>query len=75
MLLDEATSALDEENERQVLSNLAATGAAILLVTHRRNIAPWAHHACRLEAGQIVEEHSLTALPIDEFAAAMFENV
>jgi ABC-type multidrug transport system fused ATPase/permease subunit len=75
MLLDEATSALDEENERQVLSNLAATGAAILLVTHRRNIAPWAHHACRLEAGQIVEEHSLTALAIDEFAAAMFENV
>ena len=75
MLLDEATSALDEENEHRVLSNLAATGAAILLVTHRRHTTRWAHHAYRLDAGQIVEERSLTAPQIDEFAAAMLETV
>ena len=56
VLLDEATSALDEENERQVLNNLAATGAAILLVTHRRNAHRFAQRVFRLEDGILVEE-------------------
>jgi ATP-binding cassette subfamily B protein len=56
LLLDEATSALDEENERQVLVNLNASGIAILLATHRIHSRVIAHRVLRLEEGTLVEE-------------------
>jgi ABC-type multidrug transport system fused ATPase/permease subunit len=58
LLLDEATSALDEENERQVLENLNASGMAILLVTHRAHARSFAHRVLRLEEGSLIEETS-----------------
>jgi ABC-type multidrug transport system fused ATPase/permease subunit len=58
LLLDEATSALDEENERQVLANLNASGMAILLATHRVHARMFAHRVFRLEQGSLVEEFS-----------------
>ncbi|GAA3828265.1 ABC transporter ATP-binding protein [Nocardioides panacisoli] len=39
LVLDEATSSLDPATERAVLANLRATGAAILIATHRASIA------------------------------------
>jgi len=74
LLLDEATSALDEENERQILNNLAATGAASLLVTHRRHMHRWAHHVYRLERGRLLEERRSAAPAIDEFVARTLEH-
>jgi ABC-type multidrug transport system fused ATPase/permease subunit len=56
LLLDEATSALDEENERQVLDNLNASGKAILLVTHRVHARTFGHRVFRLEDGSLIEE-------------------
>jgi ABC-type multidrug transport system fused ATPase/permease subunit len=56
LLLDEATSALDEENERQVLENLGASGVAILLVTHRVHTHSFAHRVFRIDQGVLVEE-------------------
>ena len=58
LLLDEATSALDEENERKVLENLSASGAAILLVTHRVCVQAFAHRVLRLNLGRLVEDQS-----------------
>jgi ABC-type multidrug transport system fused ATPase/permease subunit len=59
LLLDEATSALDEENERQVLANLNASGMAILLATHRVHARTIAHRVFRLEGGSLIEESGL----------------
>ena len=56
LLLDEATSALDEENERQVLENLGASGVAILLVTHRVHTHSFANRVFRIDQGVLVEE-------------------
>lgn len=56
LLLDEATSALDEQNERQILVNLNASGTAIFLVTHRVHVRTFAHRVFRLEEGSLVEE-------------------
>jgi ABC-type multidrug transport system fused ATPase/permease subunit len=56
LLLDEATSALDEENERQVLENLSASGRAILLVTHRVRTHSFGQRVFRLEGGSLIEE-------------------
>jgi ABC-type multidrug transport system fused ATPase/permease subunit len=56
LLLDEATSALDEENQRQVLENLSASGKAILLVTHRVQPLAFGHRVFRLEEGSLIEE-------------------
>jgi ABC-type multidrug transport system fused ATPase/permease subunit len=56
LLLDEATSALDEENERQVLDNLSASGVAILLVTHRTHAQLLAHRHFHLQEGCLIEE-------------------
>jgi ABC-type multidrug transport system fused ATPase/permease subunit len=56
LLLDEATSALDEENERQVLENLSASGKAVLLVTHRLHTRWFGHRVFRLEEGGLIEE-------------------
>jgi ABC-type multidrug transport system fused ATPase/permease subunit len=58
LLLDEATSALDEENERQVLANLNASGIAILLATHRAHERSFAHRIIWLEKGSLIEETS-----------------
>jgi len=65
LLLDEATSALDEENERQVLANLNASGMAIFLATHRVHARTFAHRVFRLEEGSLVEEIGQD-LPTDE---------
>jgi ABC-type multidrug transport system fused ATPase/permease subunit len=56
LLLDEATSALDEENQRQVLENLSASGKAILLVTHRVHTRALGHRVFRIEEGSLIEE-------------------
>jgi ABC-type multidrug transport system fused ATPase/permease subunit len=56
LLLDEATSALDEDNQRQVLQNLAASGKSILLVTHRVHSHAFGHRVFRLEEGSLIEE-------------------
>lgn len=56
MLLDEATSALDEENERQILQNLSASGKAVLLVTHRIHVQAFAQRVLRLQEGRLIEE-------------------
>jgi ABC-type multidrug transport system fused ATPase/permease subunit len=68
LLLDEATSALDEENERQVLDQLSATGNAVLLVTHRLHTRGFGQRVFRLEAGALMEEAS-RELPITEPAS------
>jgi ABC-type multidrug transport system fused ATPase/permease subunit len=65
LLLDEATSALDEENERQVLENLSASGKAVLLVTHRLHTRWFGHRVFRLEEGGLIEEPR-AELPIAE---------
>jgi ABC-type multidrug transport system fused ATPase/permease subunit len=65
LLLDEATSALDEENERQVLENLSASGKAVLLVTHRLHTRWFGHRVLRLEEGGLIEEPQ-AGLPIAE---------
>lgn len=56
LLLDEATSALDEENERQVLRNLCATGRTVFLVTHRPRAYQSADRVFRLQDGSLIEE-------------------
>jgi ABC-type multidrug transport system fused ATPase/permease subunit len=56
LLLDEATSALDEENERQILENLSASGKAVLLVTHRVHRRVFGHRVFHLQAGCLIEE-------------------
>ena len=56
LLLDEATSAMDEENERQVLMNLAAMGMAVILVTHRRQARFFAQRTYRIHGGVLAEE-------------------
>lgn len=56
ILLDEATSALDEENERQILQNLSASGKAVLLVTHRIHVQAFAQRVLRLQDGCLIEE-------------------
>lgn len=56
LLLDEATSALDEENERQVLENLGASGKAVLLVTHRVLTRVFGHRVFQLQEGYLIEE-------------------
>jgi len=56
LLLDEATSALDEENERQVLENLSASGKAVLLVTHRALTRIFGHRVFQLQEGCLIEE-------------------
>jgi ABC-type multidrug transport system fused ATPase/permease subunit len=56
LLLDEATSALDEKTEREVLQNLNASGAAVLLATHRTSMRAFAHRLYRVEQGRLIEE-------------------
>ena len=63
LLLDEATSALDEENERQVLENLRASGRAVLLVTHRVQMQAFADRVFRLEAGRLIDELNSDSRP------------
>ncbi|MGO8934807.1 MAG: ATP-binding cassette domain-containing protein [Terracidiphilus sp.] len=61
LLLDEATSAMDEENERQVLINLAAMGIAVILVTHRRQARFFAQRTYRIHGGVLAEERQSIA--------------
>ncbi len=61
LLLDEATSAIDEQNERQVLTNLSAMGAAVILVTHRRQARLLAHRVYRIQDRALVDESSSIA--------------
>ena len=56
LLLDEPTGDLDDENTRLVLSLLreeAASGKAVLLVTHEREAADYADSLYRMEAGRL----------------------
>lgn len=69
LLLDEATSALDEENERQILENLSASGKAVLLVTHRVVTRAFGQRVFHLEGGLLIEEFP-RAMPDDEQALA-----
>lgn len=62
LLLDEATSALDEENEQQVLRNIAAMKVAILMVTHRTHGREFADRTQRLEDGMLVGRGSAAAV-------------
>ncbi len=39
IVLDEATSALDEENETEIYEKLASTGATLVSISHRPNVA------------------------------------
>jgi ABC-type multidrug transport system fused ATPase/permease subunit len=69
LLLDEATSALDEVNEAEVLVNLAASGAAIVLVSHRSQIHRFATRVLRLEDGRLIEErHADVSIENEETA-------
>jgi ABC-type transport system involved in cytochrome bd biosynthesis fused ATPase/permease subunit len=56
---------LDEENERQVLENLSASGKAVLLVTHRLHTRWFGHRVFRLEEDGLIEELQ-AGLPIEE---------
>jgi ABC-type transport system involved in cytochrome bd biosynthesis fused ATPase/permease subunit len=47
---------LDEENESQVLENLSASGAAVLLVTHRALKQGFVDRVFRLQEGHLIEE-------------------
>ena len=74
LLLDEATSALDEENESQVLANLSASGAAVLLVTHRPPRPDFAQRVFRLEHGCLKEEepmHELSTIDAESIIVAL----
>jgi ABC-type bacteriocin/lantibiotic exporter with double-glycine peptidase domain len=74
LLLDEATSALDEENESQVLANLSASGAAVLLVTHRPPRPDFAQRVFRLEHGCLKEEepmHELSTINAESIIVAL----
>ena len=54
LLADEPTGNLDEDNAAGVLASLAefaAGGGAVLLVTHDRQVASYAHETIRIEAG------------------------
>lgn len=56
LLLDEATSALDEDSERQIIQALAASGKAVLLVTHRVRTHLFAHRVLHLRDGRLLED-------------------
>ena len=56
LLLDEATSALDEENEGQVLENLATAGVAVVLASHRVHKQFCDHRVFWIQEGRLIEE-------------------
>jgi ABC-type bacteriocin/lantibiotic exporter with double-glycine peptidase domain len=56
LLLDEATSALDEENEGQVLKNLATAGVAVVLASHRVHKEFCDHRTFWIQGGRLIEE-------------------
>lgn len=59
ILADEPTGDLDDENTRAVLGILkdaAASGAAVLVVTHEQAAAEYADRILRMDSGRIVEE-------------------
>lgn len=62
LLLDEATSALDRETESRIFGNLAESGIAVVLVTHRSHVAALPARVYRLEEGQLVAETSPPSL-------------
>jgi ABC-type multidrug transport system fused ATPase/permease subunit len=74
LLLDEATSALDEENEAQILDNLTAAGAAIILVTHRRNVNLFADRVLSLRDGFLVEEAHRCRITPTAFTPTLMEH-
>ena len=65
LLLDEPTASLDPGATRAVeaiLHRIAASGVAVILVTHHRGIAKrFAEHVVFMDRGQIVEEAGVTA--------------
>ena len=73
LLLDEATSALDEENERQILENLSASGKAVMLVTHRVLTRAFGHRVFRLQGGSLIEDFTRTLSEDEQTMAADME--
>jgi ABC-type bacteriocin/lantibiotic exporter with double-glycine peptidase domain len=73
LLLDEATSALDEENERQILKNLSASGKAIVLVTHRVLTQVFGRRVFRLQGGRLIEEFPTMIAGDEQTMAAAIE--
>jgi putative ABC transport system ATP-binding protein len=58
IVADEPTGNLDEANAKTVLgalADLASQGAAVLLVTHDKAAAPYAHRELRLDAGRLTQ--------------------
>lgn len=66
LLLDEVTSALDAESEAEVLaalSALAATGTALVFVSHRPTVAAFADRVVTLDGGRVVSDRAPDAPP------------
>lgn len=54
LILDETTSALDPRTEADILQSLRASGAGILLITHRRRTAMMCDEAILMGGGQLL---------------------
>lgn len=81
LLLDEPTASLDPGATRAVegiIHEIAASGVAIVLVTHHRGIAKrFAEHVVFMDRGRIVEEsvaHRFFSAPASEPARAYLEG-
>jgi ABC-type bacteriocin/lantibiotic exporter with double-glycine peptidase domain len=66
LLLDEATSALDEENEGQVLKNLATAGVAVVLASHRVHKQFCDHRVFWIQEGRLIEESEALWTPLQD---------
>ena len=66
LLLDEATSALDEENEGQVLKNLATAGVAVVLASHRVHKQFCDHRIFWIQEGRLIEESEALWNPLQD---------
>jgi ABC-type bacteriocin/lantibiotic exporter with double-glycine peptidase domain len=66
LLLDEATSALDEENEGQVLKNLATGGVAVVLASHRVHKQFCDHRTFWIQEGRLIEESEDPWIPLQD---------
>ncbi|MFA6333288.1 MAG: ABC transporter ATP-binding protein [Methanoregula sp.] len=58
ILADEPTADLDEETEREVMElfrEIHASGTTIIMVTHNRELAPYASRVMRMDQGTLAE--------------------
>jgi ABC-type lipoprotein export system ATPase subunit len=54
VLLDEPTAGLGQEETRDVISFLAASGATVLIATHDADIIEWCDVVVEVRAGELV---------------------